>query len=563
MNNVIKKNLKNIFNFFPIILSIFLIKANINENKIIKDTSYENISKDLIIKNIDIESYSNYQEIIIDNGTAKQIIPNITENYTFLTFEIIPNYGKIVPYICINDCNDNNSIFEISENYKSYFYTYNKKESDNNQTILLITCGEGLKIDGNYKCVAKVNIYTDNNIIDMNDEKINALPLFKYISKDHKHKYFFKKKPDSIYLNIALFSGNISIKQTGTENITFYEYKNNKLYIFPKNEDLALTIVGWEDSFYSIYDYTNIFKKNNSLLIGSNYLLNIENERIISLLDYFYYYSQKENFYYFSIYPFNCTINVKEKDPWKSFETVKKDPYQYIISSNSDYDYYIYNKSNDKSCLCFISLYQLDNINGISLANDIPQIFIFNEIYNNITFSYPYTAKDNDINISFNIFEEENKSFNSLAQENYTLTIKLNGNEYLNTSNKKIILNETIMLKYDDIKNNCNNFSHICKIVLYVQSKNYKQSKFEITLKSFKHVDNDYHFEKPIIVLYILIFGGICLFATIFLVLYNLYKIIFKKEDLMEKINETTFEKELVDKEINDVEDDDSNLLFK
>ena len=82
MNNVIKKNLKIIFNFFPIILSIFLIKANINENKIIKDTSYENINKDLIIKNIDFESYSNYQEIIIDNGTAKQIISNITENYT-------------------------------------------------------------------------------------------------------------------------------------------------------------------------------------------------------------------------------------------------------------------------------------------------------------------------------------------------------------------------------------------------------------------------------------------------------------------------------------------------
>ena len=36
MNNVVKKNLKIIFNFFPIILSIFLIKANINKNKIIK-----------------------------------------------------------------------------------------------------------------------------------------------------------------------------------------------------------------------------------------------------------------------------------------------------------------------------------------------------------------------------------------------------------------------------------------------------------------------------------------------------------------------------------------------
>ena len=31
----------------------------------------------------------------------------------------------------------------------------------------------------------------------------------------------------------------------------------------------------------------------------------------------------------------------------------------------------------------------------------------------------------------------------------------------------------------------------------------------------------------------------------------------------MEKINETTFEKELVDKEINDIDDDDNNLLFK
>ena len=47
------------------------------------------------------------------------------------------------------------------------------------------------------------------------------------------------------------------------------------------NPNMELNITGIEDSFYSIYDYTNTYI-NNNFIVGSNYFLNIDNNKTIN-----------------------------------------------------------------------------------------------------------------------------------------------------------------------------------------------------------------------------------------------------------------------------------------
>ena len=301
MNIGIKNKLNE---FLFLFLSISLIKANINEKKIINNE----LDNNEVVYFNNTNNISNYEEIKIDNGTKIIIIPKISDNtYKYLTFEVIPYYGKI-NVSCENKYNNTT----IIENYKSYFYTYKKENMKD--VKLLITCKEGLKMDIKCQCLIKVNIYHDNNFINMNNEKINILPLFKYISTNNTHKYYFKGD-NNIHLNIIIYSGKIrpNIESNNKSIFPVFEYKNSKLYILQKNKNWTISIEGLEDSFYSIYDYNNVFISNNSLLIGSNYLL--KDPPIINIFDYFYLYNQEEILYYLSFFPNNCLIDVDVIDP--------------------------------------------------------------------------------------------------------------------------------------------------------------------------------------------------------------------------------------------------------
>ena len=433
----------SIIYFYFLIISFSFVKSQNNEIKIFNQSVYN-------------------LELQIPQGTSNEIIlNNIKDKFSYIQYEIVPNYGKIN----VSIYQDENFI-DIIKGYKSYFYVYTKEEfktAIKNKEKILIKCEEGLKSDETFICVMKLNIYTDKNTIIMNDKNLTNIPLFKYISKNNIHNYSFKSNND-IYLSIDLFSGKISIN-SNQKNKPFNVYDNKKIYKFPMLKEVNLQIKGLENSFYSIYIYNiNDNSKAKPFIVGSNYLFDssIIKVPIFKLLDYFYYYGQKEVFYYLGIYPNNCEMNVEMEDYWtpnKKENLIQKNGfYQQIISSNLDYNYNITYKKNSYSFSTFV--YQMDNITGISLYNGISKSFLFNKNFNNFTFSFPHTQKEKDININFRLLDN-NSQFN--------IKIFLNG-EYLSEFENitPININETITLKSEDVKKNCNNSVYICKILLFI-----------------------------------------------------------------------------------------------
>ena len=522
-----------IYLYFLIILFSF-VKSQNNEIKIFNQSVYN-------------------LELQIPQGTSNEIIlNNIKDKFSYIQYEIVPNYGKIN----VSIYQDENFI-DIIKGYKSYFYVYTKEEfkaAIKNKEKILIKCEEGLKSDETFICVMKLNIYTNKNKIIMNDKNLTNIPLFKYISKYNFHNYSFKSNND-IYLSVDLFAGKISINP---KIKPFNEYENKKIYKFPGCKEVNLIIKGLENSFYSIYIYNiNENSKANPFIVGSNYLFDSSFIKvpIFKLLDYFYYYGQKEVFYYLGINPINCEMNVEMQDYWspKQKENLiqKNGFYQQIISSNLDYNYNI-NYKNNNYCLFSTFVYQMDNITGISLYNGISQSFLFNKSFNNFTFSFPHTQKENDININFGLLDK-NSEFN--------IKIFLN-DEYLNEFENitPININETITLKSEDVMKNCNNSVYICKILLFIESVNKIDSVLNINLNiietmNFKSIGEN-TVEKSAFILSILFICGIGLFIMIILVLNRVRKILNQKEDLFDESNN------FMVNEMEQIDEDNKSHLF-
>ena len=378
--NANRKNLITYyFKVFIFLISFTSIKSNFKENTInntIPNQPYNSFNTNNLKEII----FGNYLEIIFYEKETIEIKIDEILNFSILTYEVIPNYGKInvsiydenqdfniikrnernifnsdelnksgsenFKFYISKKVNDNNSNINNYEGkniniYKSYFYTYNIKEMTVRKKTLRIKCEQGL-LNGNKKiCVSKVNFYTENDRININDPNIKDLPLFKYISKGNKNKYFFGNNTNNIYL-IELFSGNISIEFDGSNKTI-----SNKRF-FNSYNITNLNIYGNEDSFYSIYDYSSKYMINNLFIIDSNYFLNLEpsKEKTIKLLDYYYYYGQNKTSYYFGIYSPEGNISIKLKDPWNQGEKKyeKSNIKQIIMPSNLDYDFILINK---------------------------------------------------------------------------------------------------------------------------------------------------------------------------------------------------------------------------
>ena len=234
----------------------------------------------------------------------------------------------------------------------------------------------------------------------------------------------------------------------------------------------------------------------------------------------------------------NCTINFEEKNFLSSYNQISKilnqcNYSQYIMTNILDYDYNIeIINQGENTCICYASIYQLDNITGISLINNIPYFFKFSDNFTNISFSYPYTKRGNDISISSNLFSNS---------KNYKYSIYLNDEKY---DSKSIIKNsEEIIIKYLNINDKCK-FENICKVLLTIESKELSSNSMFVVIKSIE-------WEIPILIQFILILCSICLFVmlfiALFIVLYHTYKSRCKKEHLLEK-NNKIFEKELIEK---------------
>ena len=112
-----------------------------------------------------------------------------------------------------------------------------------------------------------------------------------------------------------------------------------------------------------------------------------------------------------------------------------------------DYNFFIINKEKKNLNDIKVLLYHIDQINGISLANDYFQPFLFN-CYDTSLFSYPHTQKDKSITINFELNENEAYIINiHLNEKEYKI---YNDSEYIITSNKSTILINSI-----NINNEC------------------------------------------------------------------------------------------------------------
>ena len=437
---------------------------------------------------------------LLEEGTSIGLIPmKPQDDFNFLTYEIFQYEGNISAYVykCENYplCHiDENTLekSEIIKDYQSYYYTYYKDEWEKEinpiskkQNMLIIKCKKGLNINNRIDiCISIINMKTNINEIDYTDFIKEGSQYRRFIKKDNEDLYFFEgNKDEDVYLNIQIFTGNISIDINPNDNIKKFEFGNTLLYIIPRNIDIKLKIKGETNSVYSIYD--NKYAIRESLKIGSNYLLNLGEKNQITIIprDKSYFPNSNDYLYYIGIYSVNCIIYVNEDEDNKQLK--EKEFYQ-NIEHKSPRKSFSLNKldseNKEENCLIYVSCHKLEDFasdsNGIPLGNNTSQSFIFNKDINFMLFSFPHTEIENNIKIDFK------------TEGKYKVKIMADGKNIKDDNINSNKLN--IQLKASELKKQCDNFKFICKILLNLESEEKeKESKIEIIINSIKNEDNE------------------------------------------------------------------------
>ena len=539
-----------------------LLIAHSNENKIdgyytveLRNYDYENpifYSFKFIKENKYDEqgNNQNYPQLFnfpktkeIKEGEIISIIPmKPDEDFNFINYEIINSnleqQIKASIYHCDNYplCHIDNNAIEKSEkniNYKWYnYYSFNKTEWGNinpiskNQNILLIKCEKGINFDGKTSCSIRKNVLTDKNELDMINYSENNVPLYKYIRKDEKNKFFYKGTEQEIYLNIETISGDIDI-EINTKD--YYYNENKKLYIIPENKDIDITITGKNNSIYLIQDIYPLIFSEEIINSGANYFINLENSITIQPVEFFDQKSSKEKKYFIGIYPLECIMTVEsykfEGDEKKTL--TQKNGFYQEISSDLEIKYLFTNKNeNNKNCQFYISFYELDEKNGIYLSNNVQQPFLLNSNYKKLTFNYIYIKQDYDLeaNIKLNLTKDEGN--------NYKIQLYLNDNKYKEPI-KVLDGNNEIKLSYNEIKENCKDFIYFCKINLIVELQKKEDEGGD-------DEDDDDDDSNTLAIIFICVGGAF--FIIIIIVVIFLVKTYGKKRNLEKDINKTSFE---------------------
>ena len=503
----------------------------------------------------------------IEEGKTIGIIPmKPDEDFKFLTYEIFNLYSEqeisVSIYYCNNYplCNlDSSEKIETIPNFKTFnYYTYNKEEWGANtspiskkQKMLLIKCEKGIKLNNKNFCSIKEDILIDKNIIKLNGFAEANAPLYKFIREDDENKYYFEGEDKKFYLNIETFSGNISI--TMEPEIEPYENGNKKLYVIDENNNIKISIKAYNNSIYSINDIYPLIYEENIINSGANYFLNIEggDELIIEPLELFNYKSEIQKDFFIGIYPLECNITVFKKGYGENKQLIEKNGFFQEIVSNLDFKY---NINNNDSCFFYISFYELDKKNGIVLANNISQSFLFNSNKNILYFSYILTQKDKDIKLYFDLVNEGK----------YKIGIYLNDDKFNEYDN--INSNYSITLKSDEIDKKCKNFIQICKILLNIEYKNNNNENESIL--NIKVIDkepekddennksdenkgsdenngnNKENENKSNTKLFVLISVSIVIVIIIIIVTFFLVKTYRKNKNLSEEIKTTSFKED-------------------
>ena len=213
------------------------------------------------------------------------------------------------------------------------------------------------------------------------------------------------------------------------------------------------------------------------LITGGNYFVNlIKNLTLFQSGSY-----EIEKNYYMGIYPLDCKIEVKIMKNNKTL--TEKNGFYQDISNNIGSKYYLSNLNNSNSCLLYISYFELDDKNGISLTDNTSQLFAFNPDYKKLQFSYIHTQIDNDININLG----------QINEGKYKIDFYLNDKEFDTHNNISLITsNKTIEIKSTDIKSTCKDSKNICNYFYILNRKIVKRNKYlklrSPTIKMIKRI---------------------------------------------------------------------------
>ncbi len=559
----------------------------------LEDTKYDGEGNNKIppqLLGINIERF-------ISEGTTIGLIPQeLDKDFNFLIYKVFPKIGEVSVsiYECENyplchlDNIDENKLIK-AENIQTYFYSYNKSEWNENitpiskrQNMLLITCNKGRNENGYIynSCAVGVNMKTEKNIISIRDFDLDNNPNMRFIREGEENKYLYKRKSDSssnikIFLNIKTFSGKIDINANQFPEIK-EEHNNLTLYIFNGNEDLLITIKGIEDSIYLVYNYNHDEIMTDFLQVGSNYLFRYED---IVYDDYYIIFlnMQRRNQYrkydinlfpfYLSIFPINCKFNVEiPLNKEKIFQSQNPTFIQYIGDING-INYYLKKdeQEENKSCLLYASVYQMDNKNGILMEIDSSQSFYLNHQYNNITVSYYHIKKNNNVTININS--------NGKTEAKYDLSIYLNDDLF---SKLDIGFNKEYILTSEEIKNKCKNYFYICKITLYVEfQKNLSVNEtiLDIIFKEGndnkkddddddkKDDNNDDSDDNHLGLIIVCVIGSILIIFIIIVVFVILNKA-RQKKNMNELVNNISFKDEENTDKTENVKENRNSLLY-
>ena len=525
---------------------------------------------------------------VIDNKIG--FLPlRIEEDFEYLIYYVISPYPNRKFNIYFSLCEDypfcskitkefqNNNI-AINQYLNTYTIILSKKQfqqfnfdfPSNQRLLLFIRC-----LEEKYPCKFYINIYSDKTKIYQGTENKYMSYLSNY--ENHKepniqHKYIRKKMIDNIlikpkndlgfyispyyinsFINVEKINGDIMInnnKKLINSINNIYNYKLDSL-----DDYIDLKIKANKDSLYNIKYYHFLYLdnvKNYFIRLGGNTLIDLENNKNVNIRYYDRIYEDWNNILT-NIYPINCEIDVQsngiEKYELKAyhidnitfFQNLSMLYYGYCITQKN-------NRNNNNSCMIQVSSYSLNvfdenNLNNLEntiiLSDNIPYIYVFNNKFNELIYSY-YFINNTAENININI--------NLLNKGDFIIKININNNIFYKEinikSDEKIIINkeefeqkhslnnEIFRLYIKIINNNDNNEDSFLKILINTENNDKNNDKI-----------NDKNNDKNISVIFIYIF----IFILIILILGLI--IIYKRKKPNNKVNE----KEIREKELKEI----------
>ena len=510
----------------------------------------------------------------INKNTTVGLMPiSQYENINYLSYNINPLNGKYKLGKCI--CNNYplcsfylNSNYEQIKFLNSYFLSFTKSNFKKNkncinseQNILLLKSDEN--ISDNY---LYINIYSEKDTTILKPDILYS----RYIRRLNNEIFLINHKNDknlkSIFIFIEIISGDIKFNYFKPDIHTRFKSKNKRLYIvypdYQKDTNIAFNIISISNSFYKII-YTNNYNDYIKLnMIDINYLISFTQKQTITL-NYETLSIDDTNFIGF--YPLNCSFNITSKSITKLLNKKSNSLYQEIIvkNKNDNQNLYSYEISNmnendkNKSCMLYISLFKLNSKNsnildGIILANNISQSFMFNK--DNSIFNYLYLFSTTKKNLYLNLKLYDNEQYQLYLSNDEKM-------KYDIISNKTIKINNII-----DLKTYCQNYQHLCNISFSIISKkilNESIIKINVYLdsknkddenKEKKENESFFRLTNPILAI-ILVATGLLILIIILVIIFIMFRC--RNIDLNSKVNTISFKYD----NRNDSDDENINII--